>query len=103
MIESVNNIGYVRVRFSRSIDIPTYDRYPEFREPYLLRKNCTNGDLEACSNVTNSEANVQGPPNDQRQKAGRLLLSAKDQELQEALEITNKGMIMVNKTLFPII
>lgn len=48
MIKFVDQKGYVRVTFSRAIQIPTYDRYPEFRENERMRQNCTNGAIEAC-------------------------------------------------------
>ena len=47
-IKSVDQKGYVRVTFSRAIQIPTYDRYPEFRENENMRQNCTNGAIQAC-------------------------------------------------------
>ena len=47
-------MGYVRVTFTRPIQLPTYDRYPEFRDEQNMRLNCTNGALEACLKEENA-------------------------------------------------
>jgi hypothetical protein len=46
-IQSVNQLGLVRVGFSKAIKIPTFEMYPEFRSEQFLRTNCTNSTADS--------------------------------------------------------
>lgn len=63
-----------------------------------MRLNCTNGALEACLKEENA-----AEPGQAGTERKLLSKTEKEQELKEALEITNKGLVMANNTMWPII
>lgn len=42
-IQEFNNFGKLRVGFTRPIQVPTFDLYPEFTQDAYFSKNCSHG------------------------------------------------------------
>ena len=82
-----DHFGKLKVGFTRPLVLPTFGRYPEFTEEEYYSKNCTNGGL--C----------------EQQKNRRLEEQKIDfeQEMKEAIEIVNHGLIWENNTYNPIV
>jgi hypothetical protein len=77
----MNNVGQLRVKFTKAIIIPTFERYPEFTNEKLMRQNCTAADAinELC--IKEDRRNLQKEIKD---------------ESKEAVDIINRGIVYVD-------
>ena len=86
-IQKVTNDGFVRVAFSRALQLPTFAKNPEFKQEAFWRRSCTNGG-QGCLDQTR-----------------RILKTAQEPstEQEEALQIVNRGIIWVKNTEHPVV
>ena len=83
-IKLVDNIGKVRVAFTRPILLPTFNSFPEFEKEEFMRRNFTNGSSGHKERRLNATSNSSS-------------------ELIQSLEIMNRGMLKVKNTLVPVV
>jgi hypothetical protein len=76
------------VGFSKAIKLPDFELYPEFKNPKLMRQNCTNS--------TNNSALCKS-----RRLQTAPLTPAEIK--QQAIDISNLGLVVVNNTLQPVL
>ena len=93
-IKVLNQMGLVRIGFTRNLELPTFEKYPEFNLTNHMLANCTNGNLY-CNAATSSNAS----------NLTRMLgqLPKDSQEVREAVEIVNRGQVFVNRTWHPVV
>jgi hypothetical protein len=56
VISWINQVGRVRISFSEPMLLPTFVRYPDFRDPRLMMQNCTNTTANPWFCLNESEA-----------------------------------------------
>ena len=83
-IKLVDNIGNVRVAFTRPILMPTFNSFPEFEQEEFMQQNFTNGSSGHSSRRLNATSNSSS-------------------ELIQSLEIMNRGLLKVNFTYVPVV
>jgi hypothetical protein len=83
-VKSVDNMGNVRVAFTRSILLPTFNRFPEFAEAQSMRQNFTNEYTDHSERRLNASSN-------------------QSSDLNQALDIINRGLLKVNTTYLPVV
>ena len=89
-VKTINNMGRLRVAFTRPIILPTFNRFPEFEKDNMLAQNCTNGGI--CKQQT--------------RRLSRSLNQAatiNSSKLYQALEIVNRGFVQINNAKMPVV
>lgn len=100
-IQFVDMMGRVRVSFSRKIVVPHFGLYPEFKDEKHLRQNCTNGNyLTTCDQAKVDKANKV-----EKVETARKLQTdtTSEQARVEAMQIINSGLVLANRTQYPVI
>ena len=85
-IKSINPFGVVRIEFTKSLLIPTFALYPEFETPDYMRPLNETDSLNSTST-----------------RRSRMLKTKTLSEQDQAIEIINRGIVVVNNTEYPLI
>lgn len=98
IIKSISPIGEVRIEFTKILMIPNFDLFPEFKQPSMMRP-ILNSTESTSSNGTSSGLRLL----EELKVTSRRQLKTDKEIEQEAIDIINRGIVVVNNTEYPIV